>query len=587
MLSKPTPTQQLFFWSLLGLLYGWLWFAPVFWNMTEVRSSFWDALVDIFLQPSEPEYMLGAGIDQLGTFWIFGSLPELLRNGGVLPNIYHPVGWDIGWHTGFAWMDGILSLPLQLLGVPAFYNLHVLLTLASSFVAICWMLQQISPRQTWLDTLCIPVLAYAALTTPFAIEEISMGRPTQMYWGLSCVFVGMTFKWTDSAQIQWGHSILVGVLFGLSCLVYWFGAVAVGFCVGVAMICQTTYVQHRIHHMKRSLLAGLLSIAVVGVATLRMLMELWNNTRTFEQMKTLPVQELNVAGVTFPIYDQIRIHHWDHAVHLLAQHPSTITILAVGLFGCLFPIGLKDRWPWIVAWIVSLAIPVTGAFLVGNWTIPTGQSLLQWVFPLLLRCENPDRMMVAPTLLSILIGWHAIRSIPWAKWIANGLCLILGGTLLMVPTLPTSDTLKVSSFVVDNFRMSVATAHPGGMIDVPLSRSENTYIQQLFHKQPLLGGPGLNRVQPEAHKQYCENNSILRGLIELEQKGHTNVRFDQNDIQQLIDDGFTTIIFDPKGPRPSQQLVEEFLGSIPQMTEERTGLSMYLLSDLLKDRPLE
>ena len=157
----------------------------------------------------------------------------------------------------------------------------------------------------------------------------------------------------------------------------------------------------------------------------------------------------------------------------------------------------------------------------------------------------------------------------------------------MVPTLPTSDTLKVSSFVVDKFRMSVATAHPGGMIDVPLSRSENTYIQQIFHKQPLLGGPGLNRVQPEAHKQYCENNSILRGLIELEQKGHTNVRFDQNDIQQLIDDGFTTIIFDPKGPRPSQQLVEEFLGSIPQMTEERTGLSMYLLSDLLKDRPLE
>jgi hypothetical protein len=587
MLSKPTATQQFLLWSLLGLLYAWLWFAPVFWNMTEVRSSFWDALIDIFLQPSEPEYMLGAGIDQLGTFWIFGSLPDLLRNGGVMPHIYHPVGWDIGWHTGFAWMDGILSLPLQLLGVPTFYNLHVLFTLASSFVAICWMLQQISSRYTWLDTLCIPVLAYASLTTPFAIEEIGMGRPTQMYWGLSCVFIGMTLKWTDSEQMQWRQSILVGVLFGLSCLVYWFGAVAVGFCVGIAMICQTTHVQHRIHHIKRSVLAGLLSIGVVGVVAFRMLMDLLHNTRSFDQMKTLPIQELNIAGVTFPIYDQIRIHHWDHAIHVLEQHPSTITILTVGLFGCIFPIGFRDRWPWIVAWMVSLAIPITGAFLVGNWTIPTGQSLLQWVFPLLLRCENPERMMVAPTLLSVIIGWHAIRSIPWSNWMANGLSLLLGGTLLMLPTLPTADTLRVSSFVVDNFRISVAATHPGGMIDVPLSRSENTYIQQLFHKQPLLGGPGLNRVQPEAHKIYCEENPLLKGLIELEQLGHTDLSFDPNDIQQLIDDGFTTIIFDPKGPRPSQQLVEQFLGSVPQMTEERTGLSMYLLSDLLKDRPSE
>ena len=32
--------------------------------------------------------MLGAGIDQLGTFWIFGSLPEIFANDGILPTMY-------------------------------------------------------------------------------------------------------------------------------------------------------------------------------------------------------------------------------------------------------------------------------------------------------------------------------------------------------------------------------------------------------------------------------------------------------------------------------------------------------------------
>ena len=587
MLSKPTSTQQFLLWSLLGLLYAWLWFTPVFWNMTEVRTSFWNALTDIFIQPSEPEYMLGAGIDQLGTFWIFGSLPNLLQNGGVLENIYHPIGWDIGWHTGFAWMDGLLSLPLQFLGVPTFYNLHILLTLASSFVGICWMLQQISPRQSWGNLFLIPLFAYAALTTPFAIEEVSMGRPTQMYWLISCLFVGVTFKWMDSTRIQWSLSILVGIFFGLSCLVYWFGAVSVGFCVGVAMLFQSFNRQHRLAHIKRSLLSGTIAIGVVGIVTFRMLMDLWTGTRTFEQMSTLPVQKLHFLGATFPIYDQVRIHHWDHAIDLITQHPSTIPILALGIFGSIVPSGFRERWPWIIAWLISLGIPITGAFLVGNWTIPTGQSLIQWVFPLLLRCENPDRMMIAPTLLSIIIGWHAFQAIQWPTLIKKGLYCILSGILLFAPTLPSTETLKVSSFVVDEFRMEVAATYPGGMIDVPLSRSENTYIQQLFHKQPLLGGPGLNRVQPDAHKKYCEQNPLLKGLIELEQQGHTDLQFTREDVEFLLKDGFTTILFDPKGPRPSKTTIEQFIGISPQMTEERTGMSMYLLTHMLKDTLLE
>ena len=86
------------------------------------------------------------------------------------------------------------------------------------------------------------------------------------------------------------------------------------------------------------------------------------------------------------------------------------------------------------------------------------------------------------------------------------------GLLGWIVTPPTAADLKVSSFVVDEVRMRIATDFTGGMIDVPFSRSENTYIQQLFHKQPLLGGPGLNRVQPPAHVDYCQQTPYSKAL---------------------------------------------------------------------------
>ena len=168
-----------------GCFFVWLWFRPVFWNMTETRDGFWVAFCDIFIWPSTPEYMLGAGVDQLGTFWIFGSLPEILGNDGVLPSIFYPIGWDIGWHTGYAWLDGILSIPIQaLFGIPAFYNLHVFVVLASTFCGICLLM-----RGTGLPVLLCITFAYLGLFHPFAYEEISMGRPTQMVWLFSCLFL--------------------------------------------------------------------------------------------------------------------------------------------------------------------------------------------------------------------------------------------------------------------------------------------------------------------------------------------------------------------------------------------------------------
>lgn len=566
-----------------GCFFVWLWFRPVFWNMTETRDGFWVALWDIFIWPSSPEYMLGAGIDQLGTFWIFGSLPEILSNDGVLPSIFHPIGWDIGWHTGYAWLDGILSFPLQILGVPTFYNLHVALTLWLSFMGICW----IFTRQSVHDVVWFvaPVIAALALWTPFGFKEISMGRPTQLYWVFSLLFLGLLYK-NPKDEHQWMHSIAVGLSLTASCFVYWFGGVAVGFCGGIVVVCQIVQQSNRKQFILRNLLSGVVAIGSSVLIAHNMIRALWKGDNSFEQLTTPPVAYL--GSFDLPIYDNIQIHGSNHMIQVIQNHPSTMPILCLGLLGCLIPYGWKERWPWLIGWIVSLGIPITGAIAIGDWFFPTGKSLLQWVFPLLLRCENPDRMIVAPTLMSIVVFAHALSASTnqskhtKTSWMIGILVAIVFGWMV---TPPSAADLKVSSFVVDEIRMQIANDFPGGMIDVPFSRSENTYIQQLFHKQALLGGPGLNRVQPEAHIEYCKQNGLLKVLEELDQVGKTSNTFTQKDIQALIEDDFSVLVYDPQTKRISAQTLEDTLQISPNFIDERTGIRAYTLDSLLKRHP--
>ena len=83
---------------------------------------------------------------------------------------------------------------------------------------------------------------------------------------------------------------------------------------------------------------------------------------------------------------------------------------------------------------------------------------------------------------------------------------------------------------------------PGGLIDVPLMRSQYTYIQQVFHRQPILGGPGLINVRPWEHQLYSQRNSVLRGIEELSEKGVTTRKIKEADKRQLWNDGFRLIV---------------------------------------------
>ena len=61
----------------------------------------------------------------------------------------------------------------------------------------------------------------------------------------------------------------------------------------------------------------------------------------------------------------------------------------------------------------------------------------------------------------------------------------------------------------------------------------------MFHKQPILNGPGMDIVREAEHKEYCENNSILNAMEYMTKFDISSTPLhEKSDVQKLYDDGF-------------------------------------------------
>ena len=557
-----------------SLLLSWLWFRPVFWNMTEL-NDFWAGFLDIFFLPSEPEYMLGAGIDQLGTFWIFAQLPEIWRNSSsVLPMIYYPTGWDLGQHTGFAWLDGILTLPLQyFFGVPYFYNLHIVLTLSLSIWGIALL-----GHQSKLPPLLSLTIAYLGFFHSFSYVEVGMGRPTQVFWLFSCLFLYSLLQFQEKKTLAWMTGIALSLVG--SCFVYWFGGVAVGFCGGIVYLFDGLLNKKKFSRLGFALYGALLSLGLALLFTWRIssLMLQGQGGDLFPALQKTPIMVLDY-GFSIPIHHRIVVHSLSQFQTLFEQVHGSWLLGYLALFSIMVPFGWKKRLPWFIGWAFSLGIPLTGLLEYKESMFITGQTWLQLLFPPLLRNENPERMLIAPTLFSAVLVILLLSNLKKNHLLSVIIALLFLGTAKQSP--PSSAELQVSSFVQDEFLLEITQEYSGGIIDIPLSRSENNYVQQLFHHQPVLGGPGLNRVQPKEHLNYYQKNSFFQALETWANTGNSPSPWKQKDLDILINDGFSIVLFDPHNSKMTAQELELFLG-VKGIKHRRTKRMAFSLKDIQK-----
>jgi len=125
---------------------------------------------------------------------------------------------------------------------------------------------------------------------------------------------------------------------------------------------------------------------------------------------------------------------------------------------------------------------------------------------------------------------------------------------------PTKAQSNRSSANIDISYKTYTELYPGGIIDVPLIASEKTYVQQQYHKQKIIGGPGQDSVRPQKHRRYYQQNKLLLALERLAEKG-TSLSFREEDLKKLWNDGFRLLIVHTHLSKAKNQAYEELLNT--------------------------
>ena len=558
---------------LLSALASWLWFVDIFWKLAPNASTYSEAVNSLFFQTDHKEFFLGDTTDLQGTVWVFHHFANLIDGSGntVLSDLYAPIGFDLGLNTGFAWADAALAYPyVKWIGIPGFYNLHVFITLWGNVFLLSMLF-----RMMKLSLLPAFGLSLLCVFHNFTQDELFQGRPTQVHWWFQIVMLMAMLKITTlQTETSRRWAIVGGFSLAGACLTYWFGGASLGF---IAAIVGLFYIgQDCIQQNKEAVLTLLkngswfASIAIlVTLGCTWRLSQMYltgENTQLFEQLRETPWVEWSFLGRNVPLTTVAHIDSMDTLIQYMSGSHLPETIWTLWL-ASLIPLGLKERWPWIVGSTLALFLPLPSALNFGDIWIPSTNGLLHWIFPPMERCGFPERLVVAPILtigvsMGLLLANLEQRLESFHTLGAYSGMMILGSWIGYQGILEIPSNIPVSSLQVDRDVLLITESLPGGIIHVPVEEAGNAFVQQMFHQQPILTGPGTDAVRPTAHTEYCQANSLLKALETLAKESHPLLpAFLEEDRQQLLDDGFRWIQVDLRKSASQWNQYEELLGT--------------------------
>ena len=556
---------------LVSLYASFLWFKPVMWDLAWDAHTQEDVVKSIFFTTSEREHFLGNGVDLAGTIWIFDRVGQVFSgdSGTFIPEIFAPFGYDWGKHEGFAWGDSLFALPLMLfIPTPGWYNLHLLLTLTFGYFG-CYLLYKTAgaPRLLAIG------LSALSINSEFIQHEVFRGRPTQIHLLFHVFFLMSVLRVLEihnNRKKAWLWSTLGGISGAGMLMVYWFGGVAVGFSAGIAILLMG-WKRNVTSKIRRFLWMAFISVGIPLAITWRVSKEflMGNGESLFDEMSEEPAYVLDLVLWSIPIQKFKYLERWSDLETVFFDAKIPLLLLGITLTCAIFnPFGWRRRWGWVIAFIIALGIPLPPSLIWdGGWFI-NGHAFLQSIFPPLLRCAFPERMVVAPILFMGIICGLSSRSflqnikIPWLKpFCAIAIALPI---LYHIPTtFPSHVETPTSHLSINPILMQATKKWPGGIIHIPLIEGSDTaHIEQMYHKQPIMGGPGMDALISEEQEQYIEENSFLSALHTLSRsRVSTLPSYDMKDLKKLHDDGFRLVYINTRRTQNAADTFQRFFGS--------------------------
>jgi len=572
--------------ALLAFLTVYRFFQPA-WDELVTDKHTWMEVV--FGTRGEYQMMFGRGPDVVGTLWTFDFATRFIsgETSSTVAPVFVPFGLDLGQAQGFGWLDAFISWPLvRALGIPEFYNLHIVLTLLLTQFGLFALFRQI--RAPLPVALALPVVF---ANTPFVFTEIIQGRPTQVYLLFHALHMLFVVRMLAANTKQTRNAIAAGLCLAAACFVYWFSAISVALLTLPVIILAFLCRRPRSTHL---LASGLILTAVAGLATIiptwrlskavlagssaswisdlqtpgRLLTEigpvqLWTRVGVYQASSVLDVaNEIVDKWGSWPLFGLfavalgcIPIRWW--RLHR-KQNPSDQLEIAV---------------IWGVCTLVLFPIVLGAAVSYKGLIFPTAAGLLEQVFPPMARLHFPARTVVGPAMGACVT--IALVARIWADSHSKRLTWWIVGMVSIGWALSTPLTKQGTPQVGWTTRYPLQTPHeylteqvPGGVIDVPLGTTHMSFVRQIHHRQPILGGPGIHgtSTRPNGHQEYCDNNSML---IALDHAARDQLFFPirADDVQQLWDDGFRTILLRRKlMGHPSSEVVASLAPWVERVT---------------------
>lgn len=489
----------------------------------------------VVIQPVIPgfwrQFIGRTWVDAWGTQWFFWlGERQVLSGEGFLKTdlLFHPWGKDVYLHTGGNLLDAWLALPFRLLlGPVAGYNLWIALLVFTNGLAGAWLARRFGGGRAARG-----VAALLLATSPFVLQEIQFGRPTQAFLLFPVLCLGTLFGLRSALE-----AVLGGVLLALAAWSYWYYglvcallATAAGtwrmvlqpgigpanpgersfrtrvrvgawyaLAAGVALALTLPGALPLLHSLEQGQVPGLLAMDAAA--------EGGGFRLVTEQGDTQGLSLLLLSGRVGSLVA-------DEALTLVPG-PRLVGWVYVALLGAGLVVLRRGRF-LVAAWTLLLSIVAAGpVFIAGSRFLPNP------VYAILLEASDVIRRW-----------WWPVRSV----FAIQALAAALGGLALerirLRPLRIGLLVVAIVSVAVGSFRDGVlplgtwsaredpeiaclAAAPPGAVLDLPHARDQEHLYLQTLHGHPVLAGMLARKsaFAPEEVRALVSGNSFVRYLV--------------------------------------------------------------------------
>ena len=419
-------------------------------------------LIPAFLAPG---HIVGDGVDAYGTGWFYWWVRMCVTHFGD-PSwtslFFMPDGKDIFSHTGNNFIDAVFSLPFQWVFGLNWSPPFTLFLLAGN----AWAFEKLA-LELWSDPREAVAATVAWMVCPYAIFELTAGRPTQacLWWAPLAVLMLLRICRGDASTRT---ALSLGAAVAIAAWTYWF----VGYFLAFLMLPLAIWWSDG----RRAQAARSVGIAAVFcvVLILPMGLAMWGSwdAGLVPGVKAGGPEAANVSGDLHGIWLMET-----RGAPLLLQPAWTLAAMIGALRG-----GREGRiWALIAIGLIAIGF---GARISGE-RILNPVWLVASHLPFLSRLWFPYRItmvVMIPMVALAILAWRSLGRSP--RW---GMTFVAGsiGGQLFAGTLPFNHTdTTCPPLIVD------AAKEPGAFLFLPGGIQSDVLLWQTQFARPTIGGMG-------------------------------------------------------------------------------------------------